>query len=232
MFPLASTTHCVIGGFWYAAGPLARLLACPFCRELYPSGESETCPECGVALKPMDELPPSLEAQAEEALHGEVTPPEERDLPKTYFGRGRGALLALSLLGLFFFFMPWVVMIQPETASISGFQLARGRAGWLWGGAVAWFIMLPLVWTRRTVARMRGVRIICSLFAAMTLVEVAMLMSLPPGKRPYPVEFHWGFGLYGSGLTSLVAIAFAARFGGSLDDLPAVGDSSQGETLH
>src|SRR5690606_29915429 len=120
----------------------------------------------------MDELPPSLEALEEEAIAGEIVHPAERDLPKTYFGRGRGALLLLSVLGLACFFAPWVVMTRPELASYSGFDLARGRAGWLWGGAVAWFILGPLVYTRRSVARMRGVRIICCLFAAMTLGEV------------------------------------------------------------
>jgi hypothetical protein len=222
---------------------VARLLACPFCRELFPTGEAKTCPDCGVELEPMEQLPPSLEALAEEAASGEVGPPAERELPASYFGRGRGALLALSALGLISFFLPWVVMTRPEIASISGFDLARGRAGWLWGGAVAWFIMIPLVWTRRSIARLRGVRIICCLFAAMTLGEVAMLMSLPPRSSRYlSVEFHWGFGLYASAAISLLAIVVAARLGGRADDLPALPfrdrkgrlrtDSSSGETLH
>jgi hypothetical protein len=226
----------------YAAG-VARLLACPFCRELYPEGEADKCPECGVGLKPMEELPPSLEALAEEVASGNVVPPEERPLPRTYFGRGRGALLVLGLLGLAFFFAPWVEMTRPEIASYSGFELARGRAGWLWGGAAAWFILVPLVWTRRSVARMRGVRIICCLFAAMTLGEVAVMMALPPrGSRYLSFEFHWGWGIYASGLVSLLALYFAARFGGRIDDLPAApwkdargrlrADSSHGETLH
>jgi hypothetical protein len=219
------------------------LLACPFCRELFPAGEAKTCPECDVELKPMEELPPSLDALADEVASGEVVPAVERELPANYFGRGRGALLVLSALGLMSFFLPWVVMTRPELASLSGFELARGRAGWLWGGAVAWFIMLPLVWTRRSIARLRGVRIICCLFAAMTLGEVAVLMSLPPrGSRYLSVEFHWGFGLYLSAAISLLALFVAARLGGRADDLPATpfldrrgrlrNDSSAGETLH
>jgi hypothetical protein len=222
---------------------VARLLACPFCREIHPKGEAKLCPACGVRLVPMENLPPSHDALAEEALSGEVVPPAERTLPKTYFGRGRGALLVLSVLGLGCFLAPWVVMTRPELVTLSGFDLARGRAGWLWGGAVAWFIMIPLVWTRRSVARMRGVRIICALFAAMTLGEVVVLMAMPPRASRYlSFEFEWGWGIWASGVVSLVALYFAARFGGRADDLPAMpwqdsrgrrrADSSQGETLH
>jgi hypothetical protein len=213
---------------------MARLLACPFCREIFAKGEAETCPECGVGLRPMEELPPSHDLLAEEASSGEVVPPEERILPIGDFGRGRGALLVLSALGLACFFAPWVVMTRPEIAEISGFDLARGRAGWLWGGAAAWLIMIPLVWTRRSVARMRGVRIICCLFAAMTLGEVVVLMSLPPRASRYlSFEFHWGWGIWASGVVSLLALGFAARFGGRIDTGDrARSGSSQGETLH
>ncbi|MFO0568255.1 MAG: hypothetical protein U0263_21520 [Polyangiaceae bacterium] len=222
---------------------MAQLLACPFCRELFAPGESATCPECGVSLESMSKLPPSLDALADEVEEGQITPPEYRDLPWSYFGRGRGALLVLAVLGLIFFFSPWVVVSAPNQAVLSGFDLARGRAGWLWGGAVGWFIMLPLVWTRRTIAKMRGVRIVTALFAALTLVEVGMMLSLPPqSSRLRPVELAWGFGIYMSGIVSIVAVLVAARFGGRVDDLPSVPwrdergrrrrESSAGETLH
>jgi hypothetical protein len=147
--------------------PMGKLMACPFCRELYGEPEARRCPTCDVVLQPLDKLPPSPEALEEEALSGEATAPEDRLLPVSYMGRGRGALLVLSALGLFLFFMPWVEMQRPEMVAISGYDLARTRAGWLWGGAVGWFILLPLVWTRRTLYKMRGVRIICATFAAM-----------------------------------------------------------------
>jgi hypothetical protein len=220
-----------------------RLLACPFCRELFPPGEESKCPACGLSLKPMHELPPSLDALEEEAARGEYVPPEDRLLPRWYFGRGRGALLLLGILGLVAFFLPWVAMTQPEIASYSAFELARGRAGWLWGGAVGWFILLPLVWTRRTITEMRGVRIICAVFAGMTLVEVLMMVGLPPqGNRLVPIEYHWGIGLYLSGLAAALGVIAAARFGGRIDDLPAVPwrdrkgvertETGSGETLH
>lgn len=207
--------------FGYAAH--VALLACPFCRELFAKGEEERCPECGLDLRQMASLPPSLEALAEEAEAGDVTPPEHRELPWHYFGRGRGALLVLGIIGLIAFFSPWVEMRRPEIATLSGFDLARGRAGWLWGGAVAWFILLPLVWTRRTLVRMRGVRIVCALFAAMTLGEVSMMFAFPPkGNVYFSVDYSWAWGMYLSALTSVVGVAVAARFGGSLDNLPAL----------
>jgi hypothetical protein len=228
------------------SGGMAALRACPFCRKLYTSGEAATCPECEVALVPMSQLPPSLDALAEEEA-SQLVFPENQPLPATYMGRGRGALLALSAAGLFAFFLPWVELTAPETVVYSAFDLARGRAGFLWGGATAWLVMIPLVVTRRTIARMRGVRIVAVMFAAMTVTEALMLWLMPPRRGPTPLELHFRYGLYLSGAISLVGMAVAARFGGSLDNLPkflldtreapeqagsATSESSAGQTLH
>jgi hypothetical protein len=228
------------------SGGMAALRACPFCRKLYTSGEAASCPECEVALVPMSQLPPSLDALAEEEP-GQLVFPENQPLPATYMGRGRGALLALSALGLVAFFLPWVELTAPETVVYSAFDLARGRAGFLWGGATAWLVMIPLVITRRTIARMRGVRIVTVMFAAMTVTEALMLWLMPPRRGLAPLELHFRYGLYLSGAISLVGMAVAARFGGSLDNLPkflldtretpeqsgsATSESSAGQTLH
>jgi hypothetical protein len=227
--------------------PMAALQACPFCRKLFTAGEARACPDCDVALVGMNQLPPSLDALEDEAEHGQVTFPEDQPLPTTYMGRGRGALIALSLAGLGAFFLPWVELTMPEAAVYSAFDLARGRAGWLWGGATAWLVMIPLVLTRRTIARMRGVRVVTILFAAMTFTEVLMLWLLPPRRGATPLELHFRYGLFLSGAISLLGVAVAARFGGSLDKLPkflldtrapaapvdaTARETSDGQTLH
>ena len=163
---------------------VGRLLACPFCREMFAEDEGTTCPQCDIPLERMEKLPPSLEAMAEAVEDGDLQRPEERTLPFWYYARGRGALLVLAVLGLALFFAPWVAMSKPHDVLISAYDLARTRAGWLWGGAVGWFIMIPLVASRRSMLQMRGVRIITAMFAAMTLIEIIMLLSLPPQSRP------------------------------------------------
>lgn len=218
---------------------MAELLACPFCRTLYRRGEGTSCSVCGVKLVPFERLPPSADALAEDEPPLEPTLPEDVVRPWNAFDRGRGALLALSALGLVLFFAPWVVITMPESEIRSGFELARGRAGFLWGGASAFFVLIPLVWTRRTIAALRGVRPITAVFSAMTLGEVVMLVSLPPRPGRVPLEFEWAWGLAASGVVSFFAFLVSLRLGGSLPPLPphAAGvetspASSRGRTLH
>jgi len=213
---------------------MAALLACPFCRTLYRRGEGSSCNVCGVALLPLERLPPSADALAEEPLVPVL--PEDELLPWSYWQRGRGALLVLAVLGLALFFVPWVRIELPEVALRSGFELARGRAGWLWGGATGWLVLIPLVWSRRTIYKLRGIRPIAVAFSAMTLGEVALMVALPPRARYVPVEIHWAFGLYASALVSLAATGFAVVLGGALPPLPARADDEperpETRTLH
>lgn len=203
------------------------LLGCPFCRELFSDDEAESCSVCGVPLLPIDRLPPSYDARARREAERRAVPPEDRRLPWTYLGRGRGALILSSLCGLGLFFAPWIDMTRPDDIVLSGFLLARLRAGWFWGGAVGWFTLLALVVTRRTVYQMRGVRIIAATFASLTAIEAVLLFSSPPqGGRYLPVEFRWGWGLYASLIVSLIAVAFAARLGGRLEDAHEIFDDA------
>jgi len=197
---------------------MAALLACPFCRTLYRRGEGTQCNVCGVALLPFERLPPSADALAEEPLVPVL--PEDEQLPWTYWRRGRGPLLVCAVLGIACFFAPWVRIELPETALRSGFDLARGRAGWLWGGATGWLVLLPLVLTRRTIYKLRGIRPIAVAFSAMTLGEVALMAAMPPRGRYVPVEIHWAFGFYASALVSLLAAGVSLVLGGSLPPLP------------
>lgn len=203
---------------------MGKLLSCPFCRELFSQGEAKVCPECGLSLVALSKLPLSLDGQEEARLRGELDPPEDQKLPSLYLGRGRGLLCALAVGGLFLFFQPWASILRPSAIALSGFDLARANAPWLWGGAIGWFLMVPLVWSRRTVHQMRGVRAIATFFALMTGGETCLLLLSPPTDHAFfssGLSYEWG--LYLSGALSFVASLVCVRFGGSdrdFRDLP------------
>jgi hypothetical protein len=202
----------------YPSAAMTGLFACPFCREMFEAGEARTCPACGLGLMALSKLPPSYDALNEEPE--EPLPPHMEALPWTYAGRGRGLLIALAVLGFAAFFAPWIRETAPELRQLSGFDLAR-RLGWLWAPAVAFFVMIPLVLTRRSIYAMRGARVAVAFLAAVVLTAVAMRLSFTPtGTRFRPVHFAWGYGIYATGAVALVALLAASRFGGRVDDVP------------
>lgn len=218
---------------------LNQLLACPFCRELFERAETEQCPQCEIPLSPLHELPPSLDALEEEAVNWERDRPEDEVRAIYDLGRGRGALLAVAVLSLLSFWLaPWVEMTSPHAELRSGYSLARGPIGWLWGGAIAWFVSIALVVSRRTIRQMRGVRAILVLFSAMTLAEIVMLVALSPeGGREVYFGYAWAWGLYLSFALGAVGAVIAARFGGAIPVAPtapqATPDGSRpSEMLH
>ncbi len=204
------------------------LLACPFCREMYQDGESPTCPVCGVALVPFTELPRSHDGLDPDEL---IDPLDER-LPATYAGRGRGALVALSLLGLGLFFAPWIHLVLPEIADLSGFFLSR-RLGWSWGAAVAWFVLVPTIASRRSIRQLRGARVAACFLALVPAITAAILLMRSPPHGPVPVSFSFAWPLPATLVVSVVAALVAAlHLGGRLDDVKVSRGSSHGETLH
>ena len=92
---------------------MAKLHACPFCRQLFTESEATTCPDCDIPLRPLEELPPSYEAELVDPEPPE--PPEYQRLPLAHVGRMRGALLALAGAGMAVCFAPWL----RESAPIS-----------------------------------------------------------------------------------------------------------------
>lgn len=202
---------------------VSQLLACPFCRELFDRTEGDRCPDCDIPLQPLHRLPPSHEVVEEEAARWEQTPPEDLARPFTDPSRGRGALLAVALASLLVFGLaPWVSVTAPYTAVRSGYSLARGPLGFLWGGATAWLVSLALVLSRRTIRQMRGVRAILMLFSAMTASEVVVLLVMTPSRgRAVPVAYEWRWGLFAALALSALGVLVAARFGGALPPPPA-----------
>ena len=159
----------------------------------------------------MNELPLSNEAREldEEPVHA-----DDVRFRWNNFAHGRGGLLLLAGAGLVAFFCPWVEVSRPEDVVLRGFDLTR-RATWLWGGATGFFVLLPLLWTRRTRSRLRGARVIATLFSALTWLEVLVLLAFPPRRGLIPLEFGWSWGLYASAVVSFAATLVALRLGDS-----------------
>jgi hypothetical protein len=200
---------------------MGELLSCPFCRELYSEEEGPKCPECDLPLVRLRDLPLSLDGQAEllETL-GSIDPPEDQQLPTWYLGRGKGAAPLLGAVGLALFFQPWVSLTRPDPITLSGHDLATTNAPWLWGGAVGFFLLIPLVLSRRTVRQLLGIRVIASFFPLLTLGEATLLLANPPeGHRYFGSGLSYEWGLYASALVAILCIAVSARLGGSLKDM-------------
>ncbi len=215
------------------------LLACPFCRELYDSGEAEMCPVCGVVLKPLADLPPSLEVREQLAAELEHVHPGDRLLPWHDMGRNKGLIALGAVLGLVSFFAPWIVLVKPELRTLTGFDLFSTRGYWFASGALGWFICIPLVLSRRSVYQMRGVRAVVALFCSLTACQASLLLLQSPSSETIPLEYHWGWGFYTSAVLSFVTTVLALRLGGELPDAPRQDNresappiSTDGHTLH
>jgi hypothetical protein len=216
----------------YRETPPVSLDACPFCRELFEPGEARECPTCGIRLADVTKLPPSPTLQADLGEPEEALAPEHELLPRTYPGRGRGALVGLSLVGVALFLSPWIDATFPYTVTMTGFDLAH-RMGWPWGALVAWVVLLPTVASRRTIAQLRGARVAAAFLSAMPALTGAILLAFPQrGSALVPVRFHFDAALYATVGVALVAIAFSVRLGGRLDEVVVTKGTSAGETLH
>jgi hypothetical protein len=140
--------------------------------------------------------------------------PEDVVLPWAFTGAGRGLLFGLAVLGLASFFLPWAHELAPERRTLSGPELAM-KLGTMWAPFVAFFVTVPLVATRRTLAKMRGARVAVGFLAAMSAIASLTRIVFPPqGTRIDPHTVQWGIGLYASFAISLAVIGAAVRFGG------------------
>lgn len=208
------------------------LLACPFCREMFEEGEGEAkaCPVCGMALSKFEDLPVSAEAFHDEG--GVPLLPELEPLPFGYLGRSKGVLVALAVVGVVLFFLPWVRLTMPYIDSKSGFDLAHQRIGWLWGAFVGWTVLIPTVLSRRSIVQMRGARVAAAFLSAIPAIGVGILLAKPPRGGLIPIRYTWDWPIYAMLAVSLIAVAFAIRLGGRADDIKVGRGTSKGQHLH
>jgi hypothetical protein len=206
------------------------LLACPFCREMFEEGEATSCPVCGMELTKFDKLPVSIEAIHDD---GEIPLEPEHDLlPWSCLRRGKGIMILLAVFGVALFFLPWVRLTLPYIDSKSGFDLAHQRIGWLWASLVGWTVLIPTVLSRRTIAKLRGARVAAMFLSAIPAIAVTILLSKPPRGGLVPVRYTWDWPIYAVLAVSMVALAFATRLGGRVDDIKVARGSSNGQPLH
>lgn len=203
------------------------LLACPFCRELFAPRERRACPVCGVALVPFEKLPRSDEIDDDARCE-----PEWEPLPFAYVRRGRGTLVGLAVVGLIAFGSPWVSLTMPDIVKYTGLDIAR-RLGWSWAAAVAWFVLIPIVLSRRSIMQMRGARVAVSFLTAIPGTTAALLLTRPPhGGYGVPLRFTFAWGLYATLGVSALALVKAFFFGGRLDDIRVKRGTSAGQVVH
>jgi hypothetical protein len=204
----------------YALAAVQGLEACPFCKELFPRGEARECPVCGVALVAMRQLPASAEALDEDQATA-----TEPSLPLLHWGHARGPLIVLAVLGLIAFLTPWIYSYTPDRVTLTGVDVSR-RTGLTWSAGVAWFTLLPLLISRRTLRTMRGARLAAAMLAIIPGISAGMLLANPPrvvqaAGIVLRIRFDWAPGIYVTLALSLAATALAVlRLGGPLRAAP------------
>ncbi len=206
------------------------LLACPFCREMFEEGEAKTCPVCGMELTAFDKLPLSHDALHDEA--GVPTLPELEPLAWHDLRRWKGVSVAVGILGVVTFFLPWVHLTLPYISSKSGFDLAHERIGWLWACCAAWMVLVPTVASRRTIAHLRGARVAAAFLSAIPGIAVAILLARPPRSGLVPVRYTWEWPIYAVVALSLLGVVAAFRLGGRVDDIVVRKGTSKGQVVH
>ncbi len=214
---------------WHS--PMSDLVACPFCRQLFEPGEATACPDCGLGLKDLAKLPPSYDAKVE--YPEEPVPPHMETLPWTYAGPQPGAPPRRSRWRASRrSSRPGSTRRRRSCGTSRGYGLAR-MLGFYWAPAVAWFVLFPLVLTRRSIYKMRGARVAVAFLAGIALVTVASLLARPPHSSALrPVHIEWRWGIYAAGAAALAAVLAAFGFGGRLDDVPTKQIRKGDETLH
>lgn len=200
------------------------LTACPFCREMFVADETRVCPDCGIPVRDIVDLPPSDEAARLTHEEAAAQPIERQEkiadaemLPWKDMGRGRGILLLAALGGLLAFYLPWAIQTLPFPERFDGHDLAR-KQSYFWVTFTSWLILFPAVLTRRTIRKMLGARVALVTLSFLPAMWCGFLLSRPTRLvvKGLPFEYHWGPGFHATWVLSLVATVVSFRFGHAL----------------
>lgn len=184
---------------------MTQALVCPFCRQGYEAGT--LCLNCEIALVPSSGAGDNTPS---------VWPDDYVVRPLADLRNLRGIMLATAGGSLLVFgWAPWLHITAPYLQSRSGYDLASGTLGWLWGGAFAWLTVAVLVASRRSPFQMRKLRPLLLVLSAMTVSELGLLLAIPP-TQPERVQFvyHFGWGLFAALGLALLGCGCSFVFGG------------------
>lgn len=143
----------------------------------------------------------------------------------------------LCVLGLVAFCLPWVHTFTPDCRVFTGIDIAR-RTGLTWAAGVAWFTLLPVLMSRRTIRTMLGARLVVAMLGAVPAICTLVLLMNPPSSAEargvtVHLRYTWDPAIYATLVLGLVTAAVGAlRFGGRPDDIKVTKGSSASHTLH
>jgi hypothetical protein len=190
--------------------PTPAILFCPFCRETF---EGETrCPEHELALVPFDRLP---------GLASRDVVPRDDALLGTFDLRfGRGLVGAGAVLAVVGFLCPLgTIGAAGQVLHVTGPSVAVTHAPTLWIVPGIGFAALLLLAQRRTLARMRAIRLVVPLLAwgvPMAAWSAARRLDRWAAQMQVGEEqavAHLGWGLVVLGVATLMMMVGGLRLG-------------------
>ena len=186
------------------------VLFCPFCRETF-EGETK-CPEHELALVPFEQLPGSSSA--------DDLPRDDEQLDTFELRFGRAIVGAGALLAIIGFACPiGEITAASESVLVTGPSIAVTHAPTLWAVPGIGFAVLVLLATRRTLARMRAIRLVVPLLAWGVPMSVWSALrkldrwaeQMTVGEVPAVGHYSWGLGVLG--VATLLMIIGGLRLG-------------------
>jgi hypothetical protein len=186
------------------------VLFCPFCRESF-EGEAK-CPEHELALVPFEQLPG--------AKNSDDLPRDDELLSVFDLRFGRGLVGAGAMLAIAGFLCPvGSIASAAETLLVTGPSIAVTHAPTLWVVPGVGIAALALLAMRRTLVRMRAIRLVVPLLAWGVPMSVwSAVRKLDHWAALVSTEdavavAHYGWGLGVLGVATLLMIVGGLRLG-------------------